>query len=243
MSAERSPLRFKGAPTRLLATLAAQEGFAVAPGGSARAGHVVFSDKSPLPLNIRPMQTTNPPLSLLSFRLPKSTRPGHYEGSAEVGGKRIPIVVDVEARPRLRFLPPKVSFRGAPGARLRAEVTVLNLGNVDATVEPESTFCIFDSRGIDQALYEALTAKETDGKRRIDRVMDELAESHGGLVRAVVLEGAGVLPPEAARELVMEFQFSHRMRARQTYRGAWSVSETSLEVEMKATEAVGGGTE
>jgi hypothetical protein len=193
-------------------------------------GHVVLADREPLPLRIRPVTSTTPVLSLLSFRLPKSTSPGHYKGSAEVDGKIIPIIVDVEARSRLRFMPPSVSFRGAPGARLEAEITVLNMGNVDAIIHPESTFCIFDDHGVDEALYEALTAKEVEGKRRIDRVMDELAQSHGGLVRAVVQHGAGKLAPETSRNLVVEFQFSRRMRSGHTYRGAWFISETSLEV-------------
>jgi len=155
----------------------------------------------------------------------------------------MPVVIDVEARPRLRFFPPKISFRGASGVRLRTNVTVVNLGNTDVVIEPESTFCIFDNRGVDRAFYEALTEKEVNGKRRIDRVFDELAESHGGLVRAVVEEGAGELAPEQARELTVEFQFSRRMRAGQTYRGGWLISEASLEVEIEATKAVNEGAE
>src|ERR1017187_2717608 len=231
MASEQSPLRFKGAPTRLTATLPSPE-------GAAKSGRVVLPGKEPLLLTIRRVPSTRPSLAVLSVRLPKSTRPGSYAGSAEVGGTRIPVVIDVEARPRLRFLPPKVSFRGSPGARLRTKVTVLNLGNVDVTIEPESTFCIFDNRGVDRAVYQALTEKVADGKHRIDRLLDELAESHGGMVRALVVEGAGELPPEAARELTVEFQFSRRMRGGGTYRGGWLISEASLEVEI---EASGGG--
>ena len=205
--------------------------------GAVRAGRLILADLEPVALMIRPVQSTT--LSLLSFRLPKSTRPGSYSGSAEVGDAKIPVVVEVEARPRLRFFPPKLSFRGAPGARFQSSVTVLNLGNVDLAIQPESTFCIFGNRGVDRAFYEALTAKEENGKRRIDRVMDELAESHGGLVRGVVEDGAGELPTETARVLTVEFHFSHRMRSGQTYRGGWLISETSLEVEIEATGAVG----
>ena len=236
MPIERNPLRFKGAPTRLTAVVASPQVAAL------KAGRLVLPDREALPLTIR-VQSSSPKFSVLSFRLPKSTRPGSYEGSAEVGGDQIPVVIDVEARSRLRFYPPRVALHGAPGARLRAELTVLNLGNVDATFEPESTFCIFDNRGVDRAFFEALTERELDGKRRIDRVMDELAESHGGLVRAVVLEGAGSLSPEEAREVIVEFQFSHKMRSGQTYRGAWVISESSVEVEIKATKAVNGGAE
>lgn len=235
MATARSPLRFVGAPTRLTATLPLP--------GLAKSGKLVLADRAPLPLTIRRAQIAAPSLALLSFKLPKSTRPGSYAGTAEVGDMEIPVVVDVEARLRLRFLPPKVSFHGAPGVRLRATVTVLNLGNVDVTIQPESTFCIFDNRGVDRAFYQALTEKEVDGKQRIDRVLDELANSHGGLVRAVVRRGAGKLAPEAASELTIDFKFSRRMRVGQTYRGGWSISEASLEVEIEATAAVEGGAE
>ncbi len=228
MATAQSPLHFRGGPARLTAMLPSR--------GTARAGRLILADREPVALTIRPVQSST--LSLISFRLPKSMRPGSYSGSAEVGDAKIPVVIEVEARPRLRFFPPKLSFRGAPGARLKSKVTVLNLGNVDLSIQPESTFCIFDNRGVDRAFYEALTAKEENGKRRIDRVMDELAESHGGLVRAVVQEGAGPLPTETAREVTVEFQFSHRMRAGQAYRGGWLISETSLEVEIDATGEV-----
>ena len=231
---ERSPLRFKGAPTRLTATLPLTQGVA-------KAGRLVLPAKEPLPLTIRRLPSTAPSLAVLSVRLPKSMRPGSYAGSAEVGGTQIPVVIEVEARSCLRFLPSKVSFRGVPGARLRTKVTVVNLGNVDVNIELESTFCIFDNRGVDRAFYQALTEKVVDGKSRIDRVLDELVESHGGLVRAVVQEGAGALPPEAARELTVQFEFSRRMHLGQTYRGGWLISEASLEVEIEATNAADEG--
>jgi hypothetical protein len=236
MASERSPLHFKGVPTRLTTTLPV-------PQGEARSGKLVLPDQEPLPLTIRRLPATVPSLAVLSFRLPKSTRPGSYRGNAEVEGMHFPVVIEVEARPSLRFLPPKISFRGAPGAALLTRVTIWNRGNVDVRIEPESSFCIFDNRGVDRAFFLAFAEKEAEGKRRIDRVMDELAECHGGMVRAVVREGAGELPPDAVRELTVEFQFSGRMRAGQTYRGGWLISETSLEVEIEATKGVEEGAE
>src|SRR5271156_6893560 len=118
MPIERNPLRFKGAPSRMTAILPSPQVAAV------KGGRLVLSDREPLPLTVR-IQPTLPAIAVLSFRLPKSTRPGSYAGSAEVGGARIPVVVDVEARPRLRFYPPKVALRGAPGARLRVELAVM----------------------------------------------------------------------------------------------------------------------
>jgi hypothetical protein len=201
--------------------------------GGPRSGRLVMADGEPLLLSVR----RSAAFSLLSFRLPKSTRPGSYAGSAEVGERKIPVVIEVEAQPRLRFLPSKISFRGGPGARLRAEITVLNLGNMDVVIEPKSSFCIFDNQGVGEAFYAALTEKEVDGRRRIDRVMDELAESHGGMVRAAVLKGSGMLEPEDHRELRVEFQLARRVRPGRSYTGAWMIAKSSLEVEVEAMNA------
>ncbi len=248
MAAKDTPLRFKGAPTRLVATLAtAERGSEAIPQSLShrvlKPGKIMVEDQQPLPLIVRRIQSTSPGLSLLSFRLPKSTRPGSYTASVEVGGDQLAAVIEVEARPRLRFIPPKVTYHQAPGSRARAEITLINLGNVDVMIEAESTFCVFDNRGVDRAFYRALTEKEVDGKQRIDRVMDELADAHGGLVRAVVEQGVGLLAPEEAREITVQFEFSHRIRAGQTYRGGWLVSEASLEVEIHATQALKEGGE
>jgi len=65
--------------------------------------------------------------------------------------------------------------------------------------------------------------------------MDELAKSHGGLVRATVSGGWGALAPEEVRTLKVEFLFSGRLIADRTYRGTWSVSEASLDVKVDVT--------
>jgi hypothetical protein len=223
-------LEFRGVPTRLTATVQSSEELL-----AEKTGCVVLPDTVPLPLTIRPVRSTTPTLSTLSFRLPKSTPPGSYKGNAELAGTQIPIVVNVEARPRLRFIPAKVSLHGRPGASIKVDVVVLNLGNVSIRIEPRYSFCMFDGRGIDQAFFQALTSDEPRGKRRIDHLMDELAESHGGLARAIIQEGQGVLAPEESRELIAQFQFSRRMRPGRTYRGAWFISEASLEVEIETS--------
>jgi hypothetical protein len=232
------PLHFRGGPTRLLATVHSGTEMPFA-----KAGRVTLTDKDSMPLTVRRVASTTPSVSLLSFRLPKSTRPGSYEGKVELGDAQIPIRIEVEARPRLHFIPAKLSLRGGPGAVIQAKIFVLNLGNVEAVVKPKDTFCIFDNRGVDRAFFSALTVNETTGKHRLDLLMDELSESHGGLVRTTVQAGHGELAPEESRELVVQFQFSRRMRAGHTYRGMWFVSEANLEVEIEALDVVEEGAE
>lgn len=227
MNAQQAPLRFRGTPNRLLATLELPEF------PPARACHVILPDAGSLPLSIRKLRSTEPVVSTLSFRLPKSTPPGSYEGNVELGEKRIPILVDVEARASLRFLRSRIVCREKPGARVTAELTLLNRGNVVVAVPREDTFCVFADDGIARAMYRGFVEEDGDGKQRLDRIMDELAKAHGGLVRVTVTEGSGLLAPEEVRDLTVELHFSHRLVGAHTYRGTWTVSLASLEVEIE----------
>jgi hypothetical protein len=232
MKNERETLRFKGAPTRVLATIELPEAFP-----PARDCRVTLPETGSLPLVVRPLRSTPPIISILSFRLPRSTPSGSYEGNMELGDKRIPIVVDVESRSSLRFIRPKITHKGVPGARMSTELTLVNRGNVNVTIPNKATFCVFDDGGVTRALYRGLVEEDSVGKQRIDRVMDELAKAHGGLVRLTVIKGSGRLAPEEVRELEVELHFSRRLTGGHTYRGTWSVCGASLEVEIEVTNS------
>jgi hypothetical protein len=232
MRNEREALRFKGAPTRVVATLELPGAFP--PSQNCR---VTLPETGSLPLAVRPLRSTPPIVSALSFRLPKSTLPGSYKGNMELGQKRIPIVVDVESRSSLRFIRPKITHKGVPGARMSTELMLLNRGNVIETIPDKATFCVFDDGGVIRALYRGLVEEDSSGKQRIDRIIDELAKAHGGLVRVTVTKGSGRLAPEEVRELEVELHFSRRLTGGHTYRGTWSVSGASLEVEIEVTKS------
>lgn len=232
MRNEREPLRFRGAPTRVLATMELPE--AVPP---AHQCCVTLPETGSLPLVVRPLRSTPPIVSALTFRLPKSTPPGSYKGNIELGDMRIPIVVDVESRSSLRFIRPKITHKGLPGARMSTDLTLLNRGNVNETIPDEATFCVFEDDGVTRALYHGLVEEDSVGKQRIDRIMDELAKAHGGLVRLTVTKGSGRLAPEEVRELEVELHFSRRLTGGHTYRGTWSVAGASLEVEIEVTKS------
>lgn len=225
MKDEREPVRFKGSPARMLATLELSE--ALASSGACR---VILPETGSLPLAIRPLRSQPPIISALSFRLPKSTPPGSYKGNIELGERRIPIVVDVESRSSLRFIHPKFTYRGLPGARVSTQLTLLNRGNVSVTLPGKDTFCVFEDDGVARAFYRGLAAENSDSARRIDRILDELAEAHGGLVRVTINKGAGRLAPEELRELEVDLHFPRRLIGGKTYRGTWSVSGADLEV-------------
>ena len=117
----------------------------------------------------------------MTLRLPGSTPPGRYEGSAEIEGQEIPIVAEVEERPRLEADPRRLSVEVAPGGTASVELTILNTGNVPRDLSGASTFCLFDGQGTEHAFWAALATDPPEGKQRIDVLLDDLAESHGGL--------------------------------------------------------------
>ena len=223
------PLHFRGAPIRLSATWAE---FRQAP----QSGRAFFPGAAPSPLRVRTIRGTEPPLAQLSFRLPRTTKPGHYDGIIELGGAEMPIVVDVHARPQMRFYPSWLSLAAHPGQRLDVEVGALNLGNVEITIERRSTFCLFDPRGVDVAIYHALTEQPPADQRRLDRAAEEIAEAHGGLVRTTVREGAGGLAAGEFRELAVELHFSDRVQPGHSYYGAWLLGESGLGIQVEGTK-------
>lgn len=222
--------RFRGTPSRLLT--AVEYAGKVPPPQSCR---VTLAGRTALPLFVRRLRSEEPLMSVMSFRLPKSTPPGIYQGRVELGEQQIPIEVEVEPRTILRFLRPALFRRIKRGARITEELVLVNRGNVTIEIPKEDRFCVFDESGVARAIYRGLVEEDGDGEQRIDRVMDELAKSHGGLVRVTVSEGWGALAPEEVRTLKVEFHFSGRLIANRTYRGTWSVSEASLDVKVEVT--------
>lgn len=229
MSPPGKPLRFRGSPIRLTAT-------SIEFGQAAQSGRVFFPGAAASPLRIQTIRATKPSVTLLSFRLPRTTSPGHYDGMMELGGSEMPIEIDVQARPQMRFYPSWLSLAAHPDERLEINVGALNLGNVKIPIERRSTFCLFDPRGVDVAIYHALTEEPSADQRRLDRAAEGIAESHGGLVRATVREGSGNLPPGEFRELVVELHFSDRVRPGRSYYGAWFLGESGLGIQIEGTK-------
>jgi len=175
--------------------------------------------------------------AVLKLRLPRTTAPGRYQGAAEIGGRLVPLVADVAPFHRLRVTPASVSLTVVPGKPVPLEVVLANLGNVTEDIATRHTFCVFDAKGIDRSLFVALAEDPPQGKPRIDRFMDELADHHGGLVRLDVVAGDGTLKPGEQRAVRFELRFSERMRPGRTYAGAWTVENMRFGVRAEATAA------
>lgn len=167
------------------------------------------------------------------LRVPRTTPPGTYRGTVEIEDQRKPLVVEVEPRTRIRILPKRATIQSRPGKRAELKLTLINLGNVAFEVPKASGFGLYDKEGMDSAIGSAFLAELGENERRIDRVMEELREGHGGVVRLKVQKGAGKLEPGDARDLAIVFQVPARVVPGRSYWGLWTLHGYNFEIEIQ----------
>jgi len=184
-------------------------------------------------VKIRELSETERGLSLLKIKLPVSTAPGVYKGTLDVAGTAFPIEVNVEASPDLRLFPANLSTAATPGSVINQKLTVLNKGNFPVKLDKEYTFCVFERGGIDRALFLALASDKFKGDERLNKLLDELAVSHGGLIRVEIASGDAEIGAGAARDIQIALRLSDRLRPGHTYAGAWKFEHTSFGVEIE----------
>ena len=175
---------------------------------------------------------------LMRLHLPRSTPPGTYQATMTVGGaeREVEIVVDPEVF--LRLFPERLILTAAAGARVSANLTLVNLGNVQVEVRGAYAFGLFDVGGVERAIARMVSAKQ--GERRTDVFADALAEEHGGLVRMKVESGEGVVPPGESRELNLTLQVPQNIRPDHTYWGTWPLYNVRYYVRVTGAAATQG---
>lgn len=184
-------------------------------------------------VRIRPIKNTNSGASLLKIKLPHDTPPGAYKGTVHIGETELPITIDVEVHRDLRLFPSTLRAEVEPGASVTASISVLNAGNSAVTIANEHRFCVFDSTGIDRAFFVALATDEAKGPQRLDRFLEELADSHGGRVRVQIKSGAGTIAAGEMVDIGVVFHFSSRLRGGRDYAGSWKLENAAYLVEIK----------
>ena len=187
-------------------------------------------------VRIRPIKNTRSDASLLKIKLPYDTPPGVYKGTVHLGDTELPITVDVEVHHGLQIFPTNVKAKLSRGQSLRESIAILNGGNSTVELANEYRFCVFDSTGVDRAFFLALAGDETKGSKRLDRFLDELADSHGGRVRVEVPSGACLIKPGELIDVEVVFHFSDRLHAGRDYAGTWTLENAALHVEIRMTE-------
>jgi hypothetical protein len=183
-------------------------------------------------VRVRPL----PDARKVTLRLPRSTPPGTYEGTVEIGGETVPIVAEVEPRPLAQAEPRRIVLEAGPGETAAVDVTLVNTGNVALDVSDTTTFCLFDGRGLEHAAWAALSSDPPQGKQRLDVFLDDLAESHGGLVTLKVENGAAIEAGES-RDVRLTLRFSDRLRPGKRYAGAWRAGGIRVPFRIETPEA------
>ncbi len=172
-------------------------------------------------------------LSSLRLDLPRWTPPGTYQGTLQLGDQEQRLVVEVEARQKLRMSPRRLSLRGAPKAAVSAEVTLSNVGNVACEVRGAAVFALFDPSSFERATQRAFQSSARSDERFLDRLAAEVSEGYAGTVRLKVDSGAGMLEPGDSRDLRVTLHLPELLAAGRTYEGVWRIGTFGYNVEVE----------
>jgi hypothetical protein len=229
--AEAPPLTFRGPPSHLLSLVELPEDpdTAVAPKAEIQGAELQA-------LAVRPLNREGLPLGRVRIRLPKSTPPGTYEGSVTIAGEERPFVAKVEPREDVDVFPSYLSLDVEPGAEATADVMLLNRGNVSFELPAASQFCVFDGSGVDRAFWLALGSEPPKGKGRVDVLLDDLAQSHGGLVEVRARAPKRTIGAGEVGEAQITLRFSDRLQPGRIYAGSWDVDGMHLSIEVTVPE-------
>jgi hypothetical protein len=126
-----------------------------------------------------------------------------------------------------------------PGAEVSADVTLVNLGNVPFHVPAASTFCVYDGGGVDHAFWVAFVSDPVEGKERIDLLLDDLADSHGGLVELRARAADRTVAPGESRDVQVTLKFSDRLRPGRGYAGSWDTDGMHLRIRVSVPDSKG----
>ncbi len=157
----------------------------------------------------------------LWFPLPPHTAPGTYEGNARIGSTDYPITVEVEAQENLVLSPSQLNVVANPGEQITAHFSLANAGNVACEMGSAHLVGLYDVEGMERAIGATFREPEAEGKDKAARLMDHLANEHGGVIRIHIEQGEGLIAPGEVRELVARLRFPDTMKPGRSYTGSW----------------------
>jgi hypothetical protein len=172
--------------------------------------------------------------SRLHLALSQNTPPGTYKGSAEVGGKSYPVEIQVEAYYHLALSPRQLILNAKAGEKMHADLILANSGNVACDIGKTYVFGLYDIHGAESGIGAAFRQTESTGERRADRLLDALAEGHGGMVRVQVEEGTGSIAPGDVRPLRLNLHFPSGLKSGHTYTGTLPIENLRYYVKVRA---------
>lgn len=231
-SSRGEPLRFRGSPGSLAATIRDAE----APAARRCAVRVETEADEAWATQTGTTHTAHSARFdgsvILQLALPRRTPPGRYRGTIEVDGEERAAEFDVEPEIELRIVPDQLSLHGVPGDHVGVSLSFANDGNVALDIRPAYAFGIFAQGGIERALHRAYVDDRAEGESRLEYLLDRLADEHGGLVRVAIEDGAGELEPGDTREVSVNFHIPAELKPNRTYTGILSIHDVGYPVEL-----------
>jgi hypothetical protein len=170
----------------------------------------------------------------LRLELSATTPPGSYRGLVRLARDKWPLTIDVAPHPKLVVVSGPMHVTAEPGGEADAELQVANMGNVSCELPAVYAFGLFEVHGLDHSLAVGFTA-DVAGLDRVGLIADELAASHGGLMRVRVHEGSGQLGPGDARALRVTLHLDPQVRPDCAYFGYWQVHESGCTLPVNVT--------
>jgi hypothetical protein len=172
--------------------------------------------------------------SRLHLSFSEATPPGTYKGSAEMAGKSFPVEIHVEPYIHLTLSPRQLVLDGYSGQKQQVDLTLGNSGNVPCEVGSTYVFGLYDVDGAERGIAAAFRQSEVTGEKRLERMMEELAEGHGGLVRVQVEEGQGPIAPGEVRPLRLHLHLPAGLKGGHTYTGTLALENLQYYVKVRA---------
>jgi len=173
-------------------------------------------------------------ISRLWFPLPAYTRPGTYKGNVRIDSTDYPIAVEVEAYENLLLSPPHMNVVASPGEQMTAHLSLANGGNVPCQIGKAYAIGLYDVEGAERAVGATFREPDVEGKDKMSRLMDHLADEHAGIVRVQVHEGEGAIAPGEVRELALHLRFPDNMKPGRSYTGSWVLYNLAYQVRVAA---------
>jgi len=162
--------------------------------------------------------------------LPRWTPAGEHRATLRLPDGEQTLVLNVEPQLLLRFDPQVVAINGGSGATVSVTVTAINVGTGSIEIPGEAVVGLSGDDTLENAFNRALRAERKDGERLLDRIIDEWAGEVVGELHLTVESGAGVLDPDAERELTLVLTCPSDLKPEKVYEGRWNFAGGSLAI-------------
>jgi hypothetical protein len=169
-------------------------------------------------------EAAGPSLTWLRFELPEVTPPGTYRGTVNIGSEKYQTNVDIMPHANFLLIPDQLSLNVNPGDKVTVRLTAANLGNTPVEIPRSHGFGLFNLEGAEKGIRSALTSASVKGQERLNRLIDGVARGHGGLVRLLVQDGAGLIRPDESRTLLLELSIPKRLNPGHIYESTWPLA-------------------